>query len=108
MNYKIENWGFQNYNEFMARMVLRMVVSFEGHVQGVGFRMQTLRVARGFEVAGTVQNQLDGSVQLIVEGVPSEVRAFVDEVCAEMHSFIKKVSKAETTVPATLYDFKII
>ena len=49
---------------------------FEGHVQGVGFRYQTMSVAKGFEVTGTVQNLTDGRVHLCAEGDESEVQAF--------------------------------
>ncbi|MCR5183133.1 MAG: acylphosphatase [Opitutales bacterium] len=85
-----------------------MTVVFEGHVQGVGFRMQTLRVARGFEVAGTVENLPDGTVRLIAEGVPAELRAFVAALTEEMRPFIRKTNIDEADVPATLCDFKII
>ena len=38
---------------------------FEGHVQGVGFRYQTICVAKGFEVTGFVHNLVDGRVHLL-------------------------------------------
>ncbi len=56
---------------------------FEGHVQGVGFRYQTMSVAKGFEVAGTVQNLTDGRVHLCVEGEESEIQAFQEAVAEE-------------------------
>ena len=43
-------------------------VVFRGHVQGVGFRYQTLDVAKGFDVSGFVRNEMDGTVTLEVEG----------------------------------------
>src|SRR5215470_10194518 len=46
---------------------------FSGRVQGVGFRYQTLQLAKGFEVSGWVMNLPDGRVQLEV-GVPCGVR----------------------------------
>lgn len=93
----------------MAGTVLRLTAVFEGRVQGVGFRWQTLRVARGFEVAGTVQNLPDGTVRLVAEGVPAEVRAFAGAVRDEMRSFVKKATLSEEEgVPAVFRDFKII
>ncbi len=49
----------------------------EGHVQGVGFRYSTLDVARQFRVTGYVMNLPDGAVELVAEGAPSEVAAFL-------------------------------
>ena len=64
---------------------------FEGHVQGVGFRYQTLNVARGFEVTGTVRNLSDGRVHLYAEGDEAEVRAFQLSVSNKLESFIRSV-----------------
>ena len=64
---------------------------FEGHVQGVGFRYQTLNVARGFEVTGTVRNLDDGRVHLYAEGDEAEVRAFQLSVSNKLESFIRSV-----------------
>jgi acylphosphatase len=55
----------------------RVHFRFMGHVQGVGFRATTCYVARGFEVAGWVRNADDGSVEMVVEGEPEEVEAFL-------------------------------
>ena len=44
--------------------VHHVIAHYSGHVQGVGFRYQTLQVAKGFEVSGYVQNLADGRVLL--------------------------------------------
>ena len=62
---------------------------FEGHVQGVGFRYQTLNVAKGFEVTGTVRNLADGRVHLYAEGDEPEVRAFQIAVADKLEDFIR-------------------
>jgi len=54
----------------------RLTVYYQGRVQGVGFRHVTRRVAAGFEVAGTIRNLADGRVELVVEGLDSELEAF--------------------------------
>ena len=64
---------------------------FEGHVQGVGFRYQTLNIAKGFEVTGTVRNLVDGRVHLYAEGDETEVRAFQASVSNELEGFIRSV-----------------
>ncbi|HWW02889.1 MAG TPA: acylphosphatase [Candidatus Acidoferrum sp.] len=54
----------------------RIQVYYSGSVQGVGFRYTVKTVATGFEVAGTVRNLPDGSVELVAEGEKAELEAF--------------------------------
>lgn len=73
----------------MSENVFQLECYFEGRVQGVGFRVQTLGVARGFEVSGTVRNLADGRVYLLAEGAEPEVRAFFAELESEMAAYIR-------------------
>ena len=41
---------------------------YTGHVQGVGFRYTTSRIARQFPVTGYVRNLADGTVELVAQG----------------------------------------
>jgi acylphosphatase len=68
-------------------------VFFEGRVQGVGFRYQTLQLAREFEVAGYVCNLPDGRVQLEVEGTPKEIDDFVVALQQRMIGYVRKVER---------------
>lgn len=52
-------------------------ITFQGRVQGVGFRYWTMRLASKFEVAGWVRNEPDGSVTVECEGPASDVDAFL-------------------------------
>lgn len=79
--------------------MIRLSVHFAGHVQGVGFRYTTARIARGFNVAGYVQNLDDGRVLLVVEGEPTDVEGLVSAVEAEMSGFIR--GKTVVRSPAT-------
>ena len=81
---------------------------FEGHVQGVGFRYQTMGVAKGFEVCGTVQNLADGRVLLCAEGEESEVRAFQAAVAEELTNFIRKSSVKTDNGPRSCQGFRIL
>ena len=58
-------------------------VTFEGRVQGVGFRYTVKDLSRGFEVCGWVRNLPDGSVELQVMGEPDEVESFIKEIAEE-------------------------
>ncbi len=80
--------------------VFHLDVWFVGHVQGVGFRYQTLSLAKGFNVCGTVENLPDGRVYLSVEGSKDEVDAYVRDICEQMESFIHNVEKrSEVRIP---------
>lgn len=92
----------------MNDSVFRMNCWFEGRVQGVGFRYQTMAVAKGFEVAGTVQNLTDGRVLLCVEGEESEVRAFQNAVAEELHSYIRQSIVKTDLGPRTCRSFRIL
>ena len=69
-------------------------VHFSGRVQGVGFRYQTLQLAKGFEVSGFVRNLPDGRVHLEAEGDKAEVEAFVAEIEEHLQGFIRKTERA--------------
>lgn len=58
-------------------------VTFEGRVQGVGFRYTVKDLSRGFDVCGRVRNLPDGSVELEAMGEPDEVDAFIREIAEE-------------------------
>lgn len=68
-------------------------VFFTGRVQGVGFRYQTLQVAKGFEVSGFVCNLADGRVQLEAEGATGEVTEFIAAVEEQLEGYIRKAER---------------
>lgn len=82
-------------------------VWFGGRVQGVGFRWHTLKVAREFEVAGTVRNLVDGRVLLHAEGLEREVLAFVAAVEEEMKTFIRETTRQTGLCEASAAGFSI-
>jgi acylphosphatase len=53
---------------------------YSGHVQGVGFRYAVKTITHGFEVTGTVRNLADGRVELVAEGAPDELTAFLQAI----------------------------
>ena len=58
----------------------RYTVYYAGRVQGVGFRYTTCSIARGHDVSGFVRNCPDGRVELVAEGQPHALDAFLREV----------------------------
>ncbi len=49
-------------------------IIIKGNIQGVGFRFATLKKAKEIGAFGFVENQLDGSVIIVVSGKEREVR----------------------------------
>jgi acylphosphatase len=80
---------------------------FSGRVQGVGFRYQTLQVAKEYEVSGFVRNLPDGRVQMEVEGSASEVRDFVAAVHERMSGYVRKMEQTEADRPPQFRGFSI-
>lgn len=78
-------------------MIARKTI-FSGNVQGVGFRMTTRNLARGFTVAGTVRNLDNGDVEVICEGEQTEVERFLAAIEETMNGFIESRSDAEEPV----------
>jgi acylphosphatase len=67
----------------------RRTVEYRGHVQGVGFRYTTHTIARRYQVNGYVRNLADGRVELVAEGEPHELDAFLSEVRERFFSNIR-------------------
>jgi acylphosphatase len=74
-----------------SKSAQRREVNYSGHVQGVGFRYSVRQLASGFEVRGFVRNLPDGRVQLVAEGLASELTRFLDEIAARMAAHIRDV-----------------
>ncbi|MDQ8194139.1 acylphosphatase [Coraliomargarita sp. SDUM461004] len=91
----------------MNNHVFQMNCWFEGHVQGVGFRYQTVSVAKGFDVTGNVRNLVDGRVHLYAEGEQSEVLAFQAEVASELQNYIRGAEIKTDRGPRACQNFRI-
>jgi acylphosphatase len=91
----------------MESSVFQLSCWFEGHVQGVGFRYQTVSVAKGFEVTGYVRNLADGRVHLYAEGAEGEVVAFQKEVESELKAYIRQSEIQTEHGTRTCQNFRI-
>jgi len=59
-----------------AKKAVHVIVS--GRVQGVCFRMETMKAAVRMDVAGWVKNRPDGTVEGVFEGAAENVDALVN------------------------------
>jgi len=75
-------------DEFTIMTVCKRV-HYWGRVQGVGFRMTTLRIARQYAVTGYVRNLPDGQVEVLVVGTADEIARFLDAVAGRLASNIE-------------------
>lgn len=87
--------------------VFHQTVFFTGHVQGVGFRYQTVQIAKGFEVTGYVKNLPDGRVNLEAEGTEREVLGFVAEVEDQLSGYVKHAEKRSSVQKQRFFEFTI-
>jgi acylphosphatase len=77
----------------------RVCVYFSGRVQGVGFRFTTRQIAQEYEVSGYVRNLTDGRVQVVAQGRPAEVDAFLEAVAERLHGHIRKQERSNMQAP---------
>jgi acylphosphatase len=74
------------------RMVVSKRAVYSGRVQGVGFRYATQELADGFAVDGYVRNLPDGQVEVVAQGPPEEVEAFLAAIARRMSGYIGEAS----------------
>jgi acylphosphatase len=69
----------------------RRELYYSGHVQGVGFRYSTHRIALRYQVTGFVRNLPDRRVHLVVEGSKEEIDRFLGDLAEKMGAFIRNI-----------------
>ncbi len=86
----------------------RRRVTYEGRVQGVGFRMTARRLASGFVLSGSVRNLPDGRVELVAEADPTVLADYLRAVRREFGDMIRDVrEESEPTDGEPLAGFSI-
>ena len=85
----------------------RWEIVFWGHVQGVGFRATTVQLAKNFEVVGEVGNEPDGTVRLVAEGEPKELRGFLEAIAEAMSGRIRESRVNRMAATGEFSRFKI-
>src|SRR5438876_11112813 len=66
------------------------LVRYLGRVQGGGFRDTAHELASSFPITGYVRNLPNGSVELVAEGMPEQVHAFLAALGHRMAKYIQQ------------------
>jgi acylphosphatase len=91
----------------MAETVARLV-HYSGRVQGVGFRVTAVRIARRYPVTGWVRNLPDGRVQMLAEGEAGAVEAFLQAVRDFWRRDIGDEQREERPASGTHSGFEVV
>jgi acylphosphatase len=83
-------------------------VIFKGRVQGVGFRYIVRQIAARYDLAGTVRNCSDGSVEAVFQGRPDLVQNCLENISQYFEDNICDIHSAEQIYNPHLTDFQII
>jgi len=82
-------------------------IIFKGHVQGVGFRYTTQRIASQFPVTGYVRNQPDGTVEAVIQGEEDDIQNCLTKIKDNFGSHIRETVISPIVYNSHLKDFEI-
>lgn len=87
--------------------IIRVHVVVHGQVQGVGFRYRATYIAQALGVSGWVRNEMDGSVEMELQGT----RQMIDQMMNRLGNerFVEITDTEETIIPVEEheYEFKV-
>lgn len=87
--------------------MVRVTSVFRGRVQGVGFRATARDVAESFAVSGFVRNERDGSVLCVIEGMESEVDAYLESLHDAMRCNITSTDSRRDAATGAFEGFSV-
>ena len=65
-------------------------IVFIGHVQGVGFRYTTHRIAKRYDLVGFVRNLPDGTVEALLQGPASDVEICLQDIKDSFGGYLRE------------------
>ncbi len=83
-------------------------VIFRGRVQGVGFRYTANSIARRYEVTGFVRNLTDGTVEMLIQGDPTQIDNCIADIQSEFAGHIRDAQIEPATFSPRYTDFRIV
>jgi acylphosphatase len=94
-------------NEPKSAPRCRRRITFEGRVQGVGFRYTAASAARTYRVNGYVRNCADGTVELLAEGPADTVEQMLRSLGETFAGHIARQLAEELEFPERFDSFEI-
>lgn len=86
---------------------LRAVV--HGRVQGVAFRAYIQDAATELGLVGIVQNKTDGTVRVVAQGMPDDLKTFVEHLHeGSLMAVVEGVAVEWNSVNKTFTDFSVL
>jgi acylphosphatase len=85
--------------------MMRVTAVATGRVQGVGYRQYVADCAHRLGLHGSVQNMQDGSVYMIAEGSPAELKDFIRLAWAQGEPVIR-VEELQVSEDGATGEFK--
>ena len=70
--------------------MFRLLVTYSGNVQGVGFRWKVLSISKTYEITGYVKNLPTGKVETLIEGERKAVLKMIEEIDEKLKDFWAK------------------
>ncbi|MGX7347519.1 acylphosphatase [Aerococcus vaginalis] len=91
--------------------MLTTTFRINGRVQGVGFRYTTAMTAQMLGLTGTVKNEADGAVTIVLQASESDREEFLDTLKSEAKrgfAIIDTIERVDESDEETLSSFRII
>ncbi|MBQ6171615.1 MAG: acylphosphatase [Clostridia bacterium] len=84
---------------------VRLHILFYGRVQGVGFRYRACNAALKYGCTGWVRNNIDGSVEMEIQGKKDDIDSVVSAIEKGRYVHIDNITVKEIPVTAKEYGF---
>jgi len=86
---------------------LRKHMKISGRVQGVGFRFRAQYAASGYGITGWVKNQMDGTVEMEVQGISEQIDNMLVMLVNSPYIVIERIDVKEMPLQDGEYGFHI-
>jgi len=97
---------FNNIFSPYRSIIMRKKIIFYGQVQGIGFRFRVEMLAKKFNIFGWVENNYNGSVTLVAEGLEKNIESLVDRLKVYFQGNIENIEES-VEKDEGLIDFEI-
>jgi acylphosphatase len=82
-------------------------IIFIGRVQGIGFRFTAFNIANRYQLTGIVRNLMDGSVEMIAQGLSEDIDNCIQDIKESFADYIRETKIEVIPLNPQYTDFKI-